>query len=84
MHGHDHKKSWVRYNETRQGQFIDGGSPVELFEWEFKTLSKFKGAKDDNKAAVASHIVDVLSDNTLGVAMKVGADQRATQEGVDL
>ena len=70
------------YTETRQGLFVFGGAPVDLHEREFRTMSKFRGTKDEDKPALAGKIVERLRDNALTVAMDIGYQELATDQGV--
>ena len=36
-----------QYTETWQGLFVFGGAPVDFHEWEFRTMSKFQGTKEE-------------------------------------
>ena len=65
-------QSNFRYEETRQGQFIFNGSPADFHEWEFRTLSKFDGTKEEDRPALASKIVEGLRDDALIIAMDIG------------
>ena len=60
------------YTETRQGFFVFTGAAVDFHKWEFRTMSKFQGTKDEDKPALAGKIVEGLRDDALTVAMDIG------------
>ena len=70
------------YSETRQGLFVFTGAPADFHEWEFRTMSKFQGTKDDDKPALAGKIVEGLRDDALLIAMEIGYKELATADGV--
>ena len=70
------------YTETRQGLFVFGGAPVDFHDWESRTMSKFQGTKEDDKPALAGKIVEGLRDDALTVAMDIGYQELATEQGV--
>ena len=71
-----------QYTETKQGQFVFGGSVHDFHEWEFRTMSNYLGAKEDDRPALAGRIVEGLRDDALTIAMKIGYEKLATTNGV--
>ena len=71
-----------QYTETKQGIFLFGGSVHDFHEWEFRTMSKYLGTKDEDKPALAGRIVEGLRDDVLTIAMSIGYEKLATTTGV--
>ena len=63
---------------TKAGAFIYGGSATEFHEWEFRTLIKWDGTKEDEKPLLAARIVEGLRAEAFLVAKDMGP--RGTEE----
>ena len=72
-----------QYTETKQGIFLFGGSVHDFHEWEFRTMSKYLGTKEEDRPALAGRIVEGLRDDALTIAMTIGYEKLATSKGVE-
>ena len=66
---------------TKSGAFIYGGSPGDFYEWEFRTMSKYHGTKDDEKFKLGSLVLEGLSGAAYMVADRVSQEYGALHGG---
>ena len=55
----------------------------DFHEWEFRTVSKYLGTKEDDRPALAGRIAEGLRDDALTIAMRIGYERLATSDGVE-
>ena len=70
------------YTETKTGLFVYTGTTRDFHEWEFRTMTKFLGTKDDDKPSLAGKIIEGLRDEALLVAMEMGYEKLASEDGI--
>ena len=49
-----------RHTETKSGVYIYTGHPSDYYEWEFRTLARYNGTKDEDKPQLGSKILEGL------------------------
>ena len=68
---------------TKDGIFIFNGQPSDFHEWEFRTLMRAKGTKQDDLPNLASRIIQGLRDDAFLVAADIGVEELTKEEGVE-
>ena len=68
--------------ETKSGVFPYSGLPSQFHEWEFRTLMKYDGTKDEDKPQLASKIVEGLRDEAFDIAKDLGREVFNKTDGV--
>ncbi len=62
-------------HETKGGIFVYDGHPARYHDWEFRTVSKFNGAKSDDQPGLGSRVLEGLRGDAYLVALDMGADE---------
>ena len=68
---------------TKDGIFIFNGQPSDFHEWEFRTLMRAKGTKQEDLPNLASRIIQGLRDDAFLVAADLGVEELSKEKGVD-
>ena len=67
---------------TKNGFYIYDGKPSGFHEWEFRTMSKYDGCKDEDKPFLASKVLEGLVEDAFTVAMDFGREELKKADGV--
>jgi len=61
---------------------IDDGNPRHYHEWEFRTMSKYLGTKDEDRTLQGPRVLEGLRGEAYLVAEDLGLEKLAEKDGI--
>ena len=77
-----YERAAPKTNESKQGVPIFDGTPAGFYEWEFRAMTRYQATEDTERWKLASRLCEGLTGESLKVAMSLGVDKLAQNDGV--
>ena len=77
-----YERAAPKTNESKQGVPIFDGTPAGFYEWEFRAMTRYQATEDTERWKLPSRLCEGLTGESLKVAMSLGVDKLAQNDGV--